>query len=48
MSIYEAQGSKSGDYPSVACQSSVFVGVIVGGKTGDSAVGVGLGEVTSR
>lgn len=48
MSADEVRGSNSRDYPSVAPQRSVFVGVIVGGKTGESVVGVGLGEATSR
>ena len=48
MSIWEARGSNSCGYPSVVCQSSVFVDVIVGGKIGDSVVEVGLDEITSR
>jgi len=48
MSVEEVRGSNSGNHPSVAFQKSVFVGVTVGGKTGELAVGVGFGDVTSR
>ena len=44
----EALGSSSGDYPSISFPSSVYVGVIVGDKIGDSVVGDGLDERVNR